>query len=304
MALSAGLAKGGTPPERLETSATVTFQPGEGIIKGALDRRAAPCPGSTPTAFAAAAEDAKAELPGLEGARRDPRRHARRSARLASALPCGPMAALDDLDRGARALLRRGAGAPVRPCRLQRPPRGGRRRPAAEGARGPVQARAGVAAGARRPRSRARRRRARRDGARLRGRRRAARGGAEARRSPSATRPTTKDVIVEIRQGVGGDEAALWAGDLARMLQRYAERRGFKWEELEVNAERGRRREGRRLRDQGRRRVLGLQVRGRHAPRAARARDRVAGPHPHVDRDGRGDARGRGRRRRGRREAT
>src|SRR5919201_5595755 len=31
-----------------------------------------------------------------------------------------------------------------------------------------------------------------------------------------------KDVIVEIRQGVGGDEAALWAGDLYRMLSRYA----------------------------------------------------------------------------------
>ena len=41
-----------------------------------------------------------------------------------------------------------------------------------------------------------------------------------------------KDVIVEIRQGVGGDEAALWAGDLFRMLTRYAERRGYKWEEL------------------------------------------------------------------------
>ena len=48
-----------------------------------------------------------------------------------------------------------------------------------------------------------------------------------------------KDVIVEIRQGVGGDEAGLWAGDLARMLQRYAERRGFKWEELEVTANEG-----------------------------------------------------------------
>jgi peptide chain release factor 1 len=41
-----------------------------------------------------------------------------------------------------------------------------------------------------------------------------------------------KDVIVEIRQGVGGDEAAIWAGDLYRMLTRYAERRGFKVEEL------------------------------------------------------------------------
>jgi peptide chain release factor 1 len=41
-----------------------------------------------------------------------------------------------------------------------------------------------------------------------------------------------KDVIVEIRQGVGGDEAAIWAGDVFRMLTRYAERRGFRWEAL------------------------------------------------------------------------
>src|ERR671930_2289763 len=41
-----------------------------------------------------------------------------------------------------------------------------------------------------------------------------------------------KDVIVEIRQGVGGDEAALWAADLYRMLTRYAERRGFAVEQL------------------------------------------------------------------------
>jgi peptide chain release factor 1 len=44
-----------------------------------------------------------------------------------------------------------------------------------------------------------------------------------------------KDVIVEIRQGVGGDEAALWAGDVFRMLTRYAERRGFTLEQLEVS---------------------------------------------------------------------
>jgi len=41
-----------------------------------------------------------------------------------------------------------------------------------------------------------------------------------------------KDVILEVRQGVGGDEAAIWAGDIYRMLARYAERRGFKTEEL------------------------------------------------------------------------
>jgi len=44
-----------------------------------------------------------------------------------------------------------------------------------------------------------------------------------------------KDVIVEVRQGVGGDEAAIWAGDVFRMLSRYAERRGFKTEILSAN---------------------------------------------------------------------
>jgi peptide chain release factor 1 len=48
-----------------------------------------------------------------------------------------------------------------------------------------------------------------------------------------------KDVIVEVRQGVGGDEAALWAGDLHRMLTRYAERRGFKTEELQASPSEG-----------------------------------------------------------------
>src|SRR5213079_170217 len=43
-----------------------------------------------------------------------------------------------------------------------------------------------------------------------------------------------KNVIVEIRPGTGGDEAALWAGDLYRMLCRYAERRGFKVESLAI----------------------------------------------------------------------
>src|SRR5258705_2116577 len=42
----------------------------------------------------------------------------------------------------------------------------------------------------------------------------------------------SKDVIIEIRQGVGGDEAALWAADLHRTLTRYAEGRGFTVEQL------------------------------------------------------------------------
>jgi peptide chain release factor 1 len=43
-----------------------------------------------------------------------------------------------------------------------------------------------------------------------------------------------KNVIVEIRPGAGGEEAALWAGDLYRMLTRYAERRGFDVEPLSI----------------------------------------------------------------------
>ncbi len=43
-----------------------------------------------------------------------------------------------------------------------------------------------------------------------------------------------KNVIVEIRPGTGGEEAALWAGDLYRMLTRYAERRGFQVEPLAI----------------------------------------------------------------------
>ena len=37
-----------------------------------------------------------------------------------------------------------------------------------------------------------------------------------------------KNVIVEIRGGAGGDEAGIWAGDLYRMYNRYAERLGYK----------------------------------------------------------------------------
>jgi peptide chain release factor 1 len=43
-----------------------------------------------------------------------------------------------------------------------------------------------------------------------------------------------RDVIVEIRPGAGGEEAGLFAADLYRMLDRYAERRGFKTEPIEV----------------------------------------------------------------------
>jgi len=45
-----------------------------------------------------------------------------------------------------------------------------------------------------------------------------------------------KNVIVEIRAGTGGDEAALFAGDLYKMLTRYADERGFSTEVLSQSA--------------------------------------------------------------------
>jgi len=47
---------------------------------------------------------------------------------------------------------------------------------------------------------------------------------------------TTNKIIVEIRAGAGGDEAAIFAGDLARMYQRYAMKRGWGFSILDSNA--------------------------------------------------------------------
>ena len=44
-----------------------------------------------------------------------------------------------------------------------------------------------------------------------------------------------RDVLIEIRAAAGGDEAAIWAGDLARMYQRFAERMGFKTELMDIS---------------------------------------------------------------------
>jgi peptide chain release factor 1 len=46
----------------------------------------------------------------------------------------------------------------------------------------------------------------------------------------------TKNVIIEIRAGAGGDEAGIFAADLFRMYTRYAERRGWKTELMSTNA--------------------------------------------------------------------
>ena len=62
MALSHGLAGAGTPPEKLETSATVTFVPGTGITKVALTVRGT-VPGIDEAAFLEAAEAARVGCP-------------------------------------------------------------------------------------------------------------------------------------------------------------------------------------------------------------------------------------------------
>src|SRR3954470_5855178 len=62
MALSHGLAQAGTPADELKTSATVTFQPGEGITRIRLTVRGR-VPGLDEEGFSAAAEEAKANCP-------------------------------------------------------------------------------------------------------------------------------------------------------------------------------------------------------------------------------------------------
>jgi osmotically inducible protein OsmC len=62
MALSAGLARGGTPPDELNAAATVTFQPGEGITKIALTVEGR-VPGLDATGFEEAATAAKENCP-------------------------------------------------------------------------------------------------------------------------------------------------------------------------------------------------------------------------------------------------
>ena len=62
MALANGLAKAGNAPERLHTSAVVTFVPGTGITKSAMSVRAS-VPGLDSEGFRAAAEDAKKNCP-------------------------------------------------------------------------------------------------------------------------------------------------------------------------------------------------------------------------------------------------
>jgi osmotically inducible protein OsmC len=71
MALSSELAKAGAPPERLSTTARVTFQPGEGITRSALTVRAR-VPGMDDDAFGHHAEAARIGCPVSQALRGGP----------------------------------------------------------------------------------------------------------------------------------------------------------------------------------------------------------------------------------------
>jgi peptide chain release factor 1 len=70
-----------------------------------------------------------------------------------------------------------------------------------------------------------------------------------------------RNVILEIRAGAGGDEAGLFAGDLFRMYNRYAERKGWKVEIMSL-------RKGC---------ILKIEIRIGCAPRPAGSRNRIPG---------------------------
>ena len=100
-----------------------------------------------------------------------------------------------------------------------------------------------------------------------------------------------RDAIVEIRAGTGGSEAAIFAADLYRMYNRYAEAAGLKIEDLESSpSELGGLKEVI-FKVSGESVFQNVALRKRRPSRAARAGDRSAGPHPHLHRDGRGSYR-------------
>ena len=90
-----------------------------------------------------------------------------------------------------------------------------------------------------------------------------------------------KNVIVEIRAGAGGDEAALFASELYRMYVHYAESQHWKHE-------------GSRVHDHRSWRVLQVKIRERCSPCAACPGDRVRRKNPYVHCDGCNHAGGRG----------
>ena len=90
-----------------------------------------------------------------------------------------------------------------------------------------------------------------------------------------------RNVIIEIRAGVGGEESALFAHSLYRMYTMYAEARRWKVSVANVERDGARRHKGDKLHGRGRGGLLALQVRERRPPRAACAGDRGRRAHTH-----------------------
>lgn len=108
----------------------------------------------------------------------------------------------------------------------------------------------------------------------------------------------SKNAIMEIRGGTGGDEAAIFAGDLLRMYTKYIESKGWRYEVTSFSDGRRGRLQGSRPQSHGAERLRHAQIRVGRAPCPARAPDRDAGPRPYVGRIGGRTARSRGIRRR------
>ena len=235
MALSHGLAQAGTPPEKLDVDATVTFVPGNRDHEECIDRPRGRA-GDRRAGISSRSPDRSGELPGLEGARVGTRDHGRSVAGVTPRYP--PAMAIerlvDELDRSyaeAQERLsdpsvyndhRQAADAGRRLKELETPKRLAdawrESRESLDVARDDPELAPMVSE--------------------LEGeleRLESELTLALVERDPA----DEKDVIVEIRQGVGGDEAALWASDVQRMLTRYAERIGLKTETLSTSESEG-----------------------------------------------------------------
>jgi peptide chain release factor 1 len=103
----------------------------------------------------------------------------------------------------------------------------------------------------------------------------------------------SRNTVMEIRAGTGGDEAALFAAELFRCYQKYADP-GLEDPADEQQLFRARRPSRGELPRHRHRRLQAAEVGERRAPRAARAGDRGQRPHPHLDDHGRRAAGGGG----------
>ncbi len=93
-----------------------------------------------------------------------------------------------------------------------------------------------------------------------------------------------KNVLLEIRAGTGGDEAALFAGELYRMYTRYAERQGWKLDLMSLSETGIGGHQGSHPVDRRQAGVQPAEVRERRPPGAARAGHRGERAHSHVHR--------------------